>query len=379
MASSLPHDAGRRKLPKPAGDRLYTVSTTDNSINSSYGSHDNLDGRKRATTVGSLVVTGSLLDRRFSQRQARPSLPHLDIPNRKYDPRTQPVSHSTSVLDDLRSAPIAIPNRKSRSSRPTTPLTGREPSVKFLHSPTPSETSSKHSHRNSKDFTPSPDSQTLSEQSEQPPFAPSPIGRRTMRTDRGGHSPMYTPSSPLSPKMPVYSSSPVVQATARTPSHNQRSRGQPAPLAIPNLPPFHPANYESHSPSPRATARTLSASSHGRQLPGVQKRIQRQQRDFVINATQIAIRNAANSPGARPNSPRLNPLGSPGGPVTPLMLEGQGDYFLAGPDAGSTSALLKSSERRDLAERLIAAERDRIAHPERVERHSPAVSPAGGR
>ncbi|KAL8720554.1 MAG: hypothetical protein Q9225_002600 [Loekoesia sp. 1 TL-2023] len=379
MASSLPNEGGGRKPSKPPKGRL-SAALISHGVDSDYGSEDNLNWRKRATTVAGPVIRGSLLSRR-GQLQGPLGVPHLDLKiggtthTFSKKPFTQPAPNDTSLLHDRHSAPITIPTRKSRSSRPTTPLTGREPSFKFLQSPTHSYTSSTHKHSNSKGFTPSPDSQSQSPQSERSLSTYSPIRPHTMKAGRGGPSPSYTPSSPLSPTMPAYSTSPLTQQNVGTQSHNQPRRSQPAPLAIPTLPPFHPANYESRTPSPRSTSRPVS-SSHGRQISDAQKKLQRYQRDIVINATRSAVRSTLKSPLPRPSSPRLNPLGSPG-PVTPLMLEGQSDYFLTGSGTASTSAL-KDSDCRDVAERLIAVERDRIAHPERVERHSPAVSPAGG-
>ncbi|KAL8733875.1 MAG: hypothetical protein Q9166_001863 [cf. Caloplaca sp. 2 TL-2023] len=195
-----------------------------------------------------------------------------------------------------------------------------------------------------------------------------------MRTERRDASPFYTPSSPLSPTVPVQSIPAVTQPTSRPSSSTQPSHHQPGNVSLPPLPALHPANYESRNSSPRTSRPPTS--SHGRQVPDAQKKLQQYQRDLVINFTRNAVRNNGKSPVAQPNSPRLDPLGSPG-PITPLMLEGQSDYFLSGSRKGSTSAS-KGSERREIVERMIGVERERIRHPERIERHSPAVSPAGG-
>ena len=380
MASSLPDDAGRR-TSKPVKKCSSTVSK--GATFDSYGSEDTLNWRKRATTV---TDPRSLLDRR-SQPQGPCSVPHrlkidcntADFSIDHFIAHTQPAPNNSSVLDYCPSAPIAIPSRNSQSSVPTTPLTGREPSFSFLRSPKTSNTSSKHNHSNSNGSTSSPDSTSQSSRTGSSGHsrpAHSPVGQRTMKAQQGGASPLYTPSSPLSPTMLVRANPPLTGQNTRPKSHHQYSRGQPAPLAIPTLPPFHPANYESRTPSPRNTTRPFSP-TQGRQLSDAQRKLQRFQRDIVINASRATGRTPAKSPMPRPTSPRLDPLGSPG-PVTPLMLEGQGDYFLAGSSTASASAL-KDGERRELAERMMAAERDRIAHPERAERHSPAVSPAGGR
>ncbi|KAI4127750.1 MAG: hypothetical protein LQ338_003061 [Usnochroma carphineum] len=378
-SSLLPTNTGGHESARPFRARLNTVSASD-ALNTPYGPQDNLRQRQRATTDAASVVPGNLFDRRFksgSQRQPPPTVPHLedlrigdDSSKSPEDraPYSQLSSINTSLLDEHPSAPITIPSRKSPSSRPITPLTGREPSF-FVHSAKQSHTPPQRT--TSKDFTPSPDSRSQSSQSEQEPFAHSPFTRRSMKPDRGGASPMYRPSSPLSPTMATYSTSPLSQHRTRAQSGNTRSQVLPGPLAIPSLPPFHPANYESRNSSPRSSRPT--SSSHGRQLSDAQKKILKNQRELVINATRTA---AAKSPLPRPTSPRLNPLGSPG-PVTPLMLEGQSDYFLAGPGTTSSSAR-KDTEGREILERLIAAEKDSMARAERADRHSPAVSPAGG-
>ncbi|KAL8942865.1 MAG: hypothetical protein Q9216_001408 [Gyalolechia sp. 2 TL-2023] len=377
MASSLQEGAvgaDGRTLSKPSKGPLNTLPTND-----TYDAEDTLNGRKRGTTINNSANPTGLLDRRFN---AHPSLPQLKIPTgasippKHQSPHTQTAPNTLSVqaIDDRPSAPITIPSRQSQPSEPTTPLTGRVPSVKFLSFPKQSHASPTHSRSNTNGFTPSPDSQPYSPRSESSQSVHSPITRRMMRPDRAEPSAMYTPS-PLSPTMSAHSTSPSTLHNARLQPHHQKGRSRPAPMAIPDLPPFHPANYESRTSSSRIPSHPGSA-AHDRQTSDTQRKIQRYQRDIVLSATRTGILNTGKSPLARPSSPRLNPLGSPG-PVTPLMLEGQDDYFLAGPGTASRSAL-KESERRDMADRLIAAERDRLSHPERFERHSPAVSPAGG-
>ncbi|KAL8919961.1 MAG: hypothetical protein Q9208_006529 [Pyrenodesmia sp. 3 TL-2023] len=385
--SSLPGHTGGHKPLKPARARLDTVLIGHNDVDTSYGRVDTLPSRKRATTDGGPPpLLSSLLDRRPKTGNQRPTTLSLlplfdrDRSNIKDDPSTSSNNHAPLLqpspahqllLDGQPSAPIAIPNRKTPSSRPVTPLTGRVPSF-FAHSPKQSHTPPQR--KKSKDFTPSPDSRSNSSQSSQEVFAHSPISRRAMRPDRGIPPTLYTPSSPLSPTMAACSTSTLSQQNDRAQSNNAQGRGRPMPLAIPSLPQFHPANYESRNSTPR-NARPINF-THGRQVSDAQKKLHKYQRELVINATRTFSSSTAQSPVPRPTSPRLNPLGSPG-PVTPLRLEGESDYFLAGCGRASPSAL-KDSERSEMVERLIAAESDRLAHPERPGHHSPAVSPAGG-
>ena len=75
--------------------------------------------------------------------------------------------------------------------------------------------------------------------------------------------------------------------------------------------------------------------------------------------------------------------------MTPLALEAQGDYLLAGSSIGGTPASsFKEGDGRDMVERLVQRENERRNHPEARSGSvspalspaiSPAVSPAGGR
>ncbi|KAL9583730.1 MAG: hypothetical protein Q9212_002536 [Teloschistes hypoglaucus] len=375
MASSLPHDVGSRgskHYSKPEKGRSNSL-TADDAVKASHASDGSSSVRKRATTTNALT-SGSLLDRR-STIQGPVSLPHLNVQtdpsasfqNWDYSPPTQPVRKPPTVIQHPPTLAIDIPIRKKQPSRPTTPLTGRERRSFFPPSLTDSHTPP--TNPNVKGSTPSPDSPSQSSQSEQEPFATSPIIPRSMRNHRGGALPGYTPTSPLSPTGPARAIPPEQETQRRLSNHLDPPRS--TPLTIPSLPPYHPANYESHKGSSQ-TSRP-SSSSHGHQLSDAQKKLQRHQRELVVNATRNVSRSSAMTPVRRPSSPRLDPLSSPG-PITPLALEEQTDYFLGGPNARPSA--VKGNERRDMAEKLIGIERDRIRRPESAERHSPAVSPA---
>lgn len=369
-----------RRPSKPATDRgplhILTTSEALPPAHRSEGTLDSGNGRKRATTDTNAAAFfsshQSLLHRRSKAGNPLPlDLSDTTFPakNKSHPHHSASVSSHPSVADGYKSAPIDIPNPKPpRSSQPTTPLTGRVP-------PKPLEDYFKSLPRSRNHPTSSPDSQSQSSQSEREPSILSPIGQRNMRIDRRGSSPLHTPSPTLSPTMPVQSIPAVTQPSVRPASGKQPDRRQPGPLAIPSLPALHPANYESRTSSPRTSHPT--SFPHGRQTSDAQKKLQQYQHDLVVNYTRNAVRNTGKSPLAQPSSPRLNPLGN-SGPITPLMLEGQGDYFLSGSRKGSRSASNGNNERREMAERVIGVEKDRIRHPERVERHSPAVSPVGG-
>ncbi|KAL8699792.1 MAG: hypothetical protein Q9224_001260 [Gallowayella concinna] len=383
MASSLPHDvAGSKAAISSAGRRLH-ILTTGEALAPAHHSEETLiiNSRKRATTETNANLLGSrqsLLDRRFKGLKAVLSLDLTDTrsapENTYYPPRTQPESARPSVPDGYKSAPIDIPIRKPPSSQPTTPLTGREPPERSFFKYRPEYSHTPPENTNRQNLTPSPDTKSESSQSERESFIQSPITQRSMRLGRGVASPLDTPSPRLSPTTPLQSIPVVTQSGVRPPFTNKRSRQQPGTLAIPSLPAFHPANYESRTSAPRTSRPT--SSSHGHQLSDAQKKLQQHQHDLVVNYTRNAVRNNGKSPVPQPSSPRLSPLGS-SGPITPLMLEGQSDYFLAGSRKGSKSAS-KAEERREIVERMIGLEKERIRQPGRVERGSPAVSPAGG-
>lgn len=128
--------------------------------------------------------------------------------------------------------------------------------------------------------------------------------------------------------------------------------------AFRSLPRFHPANFPSaHSSMQTTPDGTLSPQppvsprAHQRIYSDAQKQLFFNQREML----SAAARGTSPSQAGKPRSPRLQPLGSPG-PVTPLELEEDGGYLLAG--ARPTSSDTTSSEQ--LVERLIREESRRV-------------------
>jgi hypothetical protein len=169
------------------------------------------------------------------------------------------------------------------------------------------------------------------------------------------------PSSPLSPGYKAPAHFDTLQPPT---SHPRSGPGRPVgnsgrkanntSLKLPQLPRFHPANFPSahssthatpDSPSPHA-APPVSPRAHQRMLSDAQKQLYAYQREMVSVAR-------ANSPSGagKPVSPRLAPLGSPG-PVTPLELEGEEGYLLA----GARSAGQEGASPDEIVERLIREE-----------------------
>lgn len=82
---------------------------------------------------------------------------------------------------------------------------------------------------------------------------------------------------------------------------------------------------------------------------------------YLFQRETIAAHAGVVATREKPVSPRLVPLGSPG-PVTPLELEGQEGYLLAGTRSAGQSDV--PSRSKELVEKLIAQEALRNTHPE---------------
>ncbi|KIW96128.1 uncharacterized protein Z519_03195 [Cladophialophora bantiana CBS 173.52] len=142
------------------------------------------------------------------------------------------------------------------------------------------------------------------------------------------YSGRYTPTSPLSPRLHA----------SQQPLSPQPTRGRPAPHARQpsrnlhmTLPRFHPANF-GHLDSPATPSSSVQSPAIGLNRvtqPVVMEspRLMREKQREFIERTTLSAKIAASSMGIKPGAPRLDPLGSPKGPVTPLALEEGDDYF----------------------------------------------------
>ncbi|KIW45609.1 uncharacterized protein PV06_03987 [Exophiala oligosperma] len=138
----------------------------------------------------------------------------------------------------------------------------------------------------------------------------------------------YTPTSPLSPRLPANHRPMSPQpARSRTVQHGrQGSRNMHM-----SLPRFHPSNFTNlDSPATPTSAVQSPAITINRVTPPMQlespRLMREKQREFLERA-HLSAKIAASSMGVKPGAPRLDPLGSPKGPVTPLALDEAGDYF----------------------------------------------------
>ena len=327
--------------------------------------------RARASTSPQRHLSSSSLTNRRraetnTQSRSRRTPPRLDLASIAGRPLLQkPLSTVTEAQPDKPSDPIPIPPRKRHPAlfSPTgTPLTARLPPGDYFNS--------------------GPDKKPHISQSLTPYYS---SGTKKMSYDQSAPNvqrgfkpmpprlgaPLYTPTSPLSPTSPnqTFSS-----------SNRPKDRRPAQTLNLAGLPRFHPANFPSNDSSPASSSHRPSRSLASQPRPNrgsdAQQQLYQYQRDLVANAGKFI---------AKPSPPRLTPMRSPSEPMTPLMLEGQGDYLLAG--SGSVSPSLNANEGREIVERMVQRENQRRSHPKARSgslspalspASSPAVSPAGG-
>ncbi|PGH12171.1 hypothetical protein AJ79_04466 [Helicocarpus griseus UAMH5409] len=158
--------------------------------------------------------------------------------------------------------------------------------------------------------------------------------------------------------------SPSLQPNSPPPSSRPRTRMSPKPkqsINLGSLPRFHPAVYQStsnNSHQPPSPLQQRPAQPY--RIPSGSRDALRQYRDFVAGAA-LTPRSLSSSSNTKPSKPRLDPLGSPG-PVTPLALEEEGDYFVAGASNSPDSKRNHNNtvSPRELVEKLIQRETERL-------------------
>lgn len=331
-------------------------------------SHRDLRARSNSSPDPHLSASFSTRLRARTSAQSKPTL-HLDLPLTAVKglrpPGTLPVLADSPP--DKPSAPIDIPARKKAQgqvSRPTTPLTARAPQGEYFTSWHKSEP------RISESLTPYYSSRAKKTSDRRDPSL---AQRGFAQMGPTSEASRYTPSSPLSPKMSV--PSPSTKS-----SHKAKASAQGLNLA--GLPKYHPANFPSRDssvppPSPLGSRSVTLQPRSGRGSDAKQQLLQ-YQRDLISNTAKTSHTLHLSSVSSKPSPPRLDPLGSPGGPMTPFMLEGAGDYLVGG--SSSLPAGCQEGDGRELVERLVRRENERRTYLEpRSGSLSPAVSPAGGR
>ena len=313
-----------------------------------------------------LRARSSTSPHRTNPKSRHPPL-HLHLPTTALKASDYP-EHLPSLAEsplEKPSAPIDIPSRtlaQGRLSVPT-PLTARAPQGDYFTSWSRAEP------RISDSLTPYYSSRTKNPSCNRDPSA-TPRGFTPMSSRSELSS--YRPSSPFCSKM-----------SAPLPSIDN---GQKLKLPA-QLPKYHPANFRSRVSSPSSPSLLSSRSAASQPRSGrasdAKQQLLQYQRDVLKSTAKISHSQLSSSVSSKPSPPRLNPLRSPAGPMTPFMLEGPSDYLAAG--SSSLPITSKESDNGEFVERLVHRENERC-HPEArsgsvspVLCLSPAVSPAGGR
>jgi len=173
------------------------------------------------------------------------------------------------------------------------------------------------------------------------------------------YSGRYIPTSPLSPRI-TSEHRPLSPAPASRYGSVQQGR-QAARNMHMNLPRFHPANFTNldspATPSSTVQSPAITINRVTQPLQLESPRLMREKQREFLERAHLSSKIAASSMGVKPSGPRLDPLGSPKGPVTPLALEEGGDYFQVGKKAspagspGARSPKSDTSSDRDEGQR----------------------------
>ena len=383
-SESCPSDSshGRATTTGPASPPQQSPSQSDvpdTQFPSLPTSESHIDLSARASTCLDPHLSASFSTRVRAGTTSQSKKPSLQIHLPSSAVRVASVSRSPETLPILAespperpSAPIDIPARRKSEgqvSRPTTPLTARAPQGEYFaswHKAEPRISESLIPYYSSRAKKPSDIREPLAQQR----------GFAQMN-----ESTRYRPSSPLSPNM----SAPLPSI-----SNTQKARMPVQSLNLAGLPKYHPANFPSRGPSPVPSTPLSSRSiiSQPRSGRGSDAKLQllQYQRDLITNTAKTSHSLLSSSVSSKPTPPQLNPLKSPGGPMTPFMLEGASDYLAAGSGFGSLQARSEGGDEREFVERLVRRENERRNFPEARSRSvspalslSPAVSPVGGR
>ncbi|KAF6230244.1 hypothetical protein HO133_004584 [Letharia lupina] len=374
LSSSSPSSHGKtiiweEALPVRSSSESH-ASTIEPPTLSTTESHPGPRARSSTSPDGRLSASFST---RLSARKTQTPPLHLDLLSAAVRVSRSPGTLPTLAESPSRkpSAPIDIPARKKAEgqvSRPTTPLTARAPQGEYFTSWHKTEP------RISESLTPYYSSRAKKTSASRDPSA---AQRGFAAMSPRSESSQCRPSSPLSPKMSVPLPSINSSQKARAPAQGYNVAG---------LPKYHPANFPSrdHSPAPPSPLSSRSVTLQPRSGRGsdAKQQLLQYRRDLINNTAKTSRSLLSSSVSSKPSPPRLNPLRSPGGLMTPLMLEGAGDYF----GTSSLPAGFKEGDGREIVERQVQRKNERWKDPEARSGSvspalslSPTVSPAGGR
>lgn len=89
----------------------------------------------------------------------------------------------------------------------------------------------------------------------------------------------------------------------------------------------YPHHGQAASPTSNVQSPAIAVTNvHGVHSIDSPRMMRQKHREFLDSAKAMSVQ-AASPASNKPDSPRLDPLGSPKGNVTPLLLEEGGDYF----------------------------------------------------
>lgn len=169
------------------------------------------------------------------------------------------------------------------------------------------------------------------------------------------------PTTPLSPRYETVSPRFEAYQQSRQPSNGPRSpNAQPQRrqysnnLTLPGLPRFHPANYPSAHSSVVGTPLTGPNTPRGPMSPVLQQKFGAHDTQKQMHAYQRehGVRPSSSHFSEGPDSPRLQPLGSPG-PVTPLLLETSAESYMSIPKVSSRATV--STHPDELVQKINSA------------------------
>lgn len=142
----------------------------------------------------------------------------------------------------------------------------------------------------------------------------SPASETTPKGLPGLASPAFGPLSPSIPEPLVKPMGKYHPANYKSPANSQVSTPTSAPRSLP------PTNLSIPASTKR---RTKDRPSHGRKNSDMTRKLHQYQKDMIAqarSAASISIASTMDGMKKEPNSPRLQPAGSPG-PITPFELE----------------------------------------------------------
>lgn len=370
-SSSTSHDSedDEELPPTTSRPKAYTAATVIPTLPIHTASASSQSQRNRArTSAARPSPTPDVRRRSGTTGHPRPPPLNLGLASLALNPRSPRRFASDSAVPRERpSSPIPIPPRRKERSPPTTPLTARARSpinfFGFHHTeiPRPHISSS---------LTPfyTTGTRKIASSHREPVVQ---RGFATMNPRPGSPLHQCTPTSPLSPSLPVQRSSNIGPQNDRRPAKSM--------LHIAGLPKFHPANFPSRDSSPAVssprTSRSVTSQPRAARGSDAQQKLQQYQREVIASATQSSRSMLSDNLGPKPGAPQLTPLRSPNDPMTPLALEGGDDYLQAG--TRSLSSRISDGEIRARIEQIVRQDNEGRNHPEaRSTSVSPALSPA---